>query len=286
MCSKHGIGGSMMNLGEKLRQRRQELGLSQRQLCGEQITRNMLSQIENGSAMPSLETLQYLAAQLEKPVSFFLEECARVSENQDRMEQARTAYRAGDMQGVLNLLDGYRFPDDDFDEERKLLYLLALQKLAEQALDRGQRIYAGELLRRGDVILADSLYGEAVLRQQTMLQACAVSRTGTVQRENFPSLDQELLLRAEAAMESGDAARCAVLLEAVEAQHTARWNFLRGEAYFARQQYKMAAECYHRAEEDGDRRIPERLEVCYRELGDFRQAYEYACRRREKQATR
>ena len=54
-----------MELGEKLRQARLEAGFSQRQLCGEEITRNMLSQIEHGTAKPSMKTLQFLAARLE-----------------------------------------------------------------------------------------------------------------------------------------------------------------------------------------------------------------------------
>ena len=70
-----------MELGQKLRLARQEAGLSQRQLCGEVITRNMLSQIENGSAKPSMETLRYLAGRLGKSVSFFLEEDAVLSSN-------------------------------------------------------------------------------------------------------------------------------------------------------------------------------------------------------------
>jgi transcriptional regulator with XRE-family HTH domain len=63
-----------MELGEKLKQARLEAGVSQRQLCGEVITRNMLSRIENGFARPSMDTLRYLAAQLGKPMSYFLEE--------------------------------------------------------------------------------------------------------------------------------------------------------------------------------------------------------------------
>ena len=63
-----------MELGQLLKQARLEAGLSQRQLCGDEITRNMLSQIENGSAKPSMETLRYFATQLGKPISFFLEE--------------------------------------------------------------------------------------------------------------------------------------------------------------------------------------------------------------------
>ena len=68
-----------MTLGEKLKQARLEAGLSQRQLCGEEVTRNMLSQIENGVAMPSMGTLSYFARQLGKPVSFFLEEAISLS---------------------------------------------------------------------------------------------------------------------------------------------------------------------------------------------------------------
>ncbi len=65
-----------MELGEKIRKARQEAGLSQRQLCGEEITRNMLSLIENGAARPSVKTLRYLSQRLGKPLSYFLEEQA------------------------------------------------------------------------------------------------------------------------------------------------------------------------------------------------------------------
>ena len=77
-----------MELGSLLKQARLEAGLSQRQLCGEEITRNMLSRIENGSARPSMGTLRYLAARLGKPVSFFLGEAA-VSPNGACLTRAR-----------------------------------------------------------------------------------------------------------------------------------------------------------------------------------------------------
>jgi transcriptional regulator with XRE-family HTH domain len=63
-----------MTMGEKLRAARLEAGLSQRQLCQGLVTRNMLSQIENGSAKPSLPTLQVLAQRLNKNVQYFLED--------------------------------------------------------------------------------------------------------------------------------------------------------------------------------------------------------------------
>ena len=111
-----------MELGEKLRQARLEAGLSQRQLCGEEITRNMLSLIENGSAKPSMKTLQYLAGRLGKNVSFFLEETAVLSPNQQVMEQAEKALQAGQFDAVLAVLEDYRAPDGLFDG---LTYALA-----------------------------------------------------------------------------------------------------------------------------------------------------------------
>ncbi|MBQ8005809.1 MAG: helix-turn-helix transcriptional regulator, partial [Clostridia bacterium] len=59
-----------MNIGEKIKNLRTSKLMTQKELAGEEITRNMLSQIENGSASPSLQTLRYLAARLGVPVGY------------------------------------------------------------------------------------------------------------------------------------------------------------------------------------------------------------------------
>ncbi len=53
-----------MKLGEKIREARVHAGMTQSELAGDFITRNMLSQIENGLAMPSLQTALYIADKL------------------------------------------------------------------------------------------------------------------------------------------------------------------------------------------------------------------------------
>ncbi len=53
-----------MKLGEKIRSARLSVGMTQAELAGDFITRNMLSQIENGLAMPSLQTALYIADRL------------------------------------------------------------------------------------------------------------------------------------------------------------------------------------------------------------------------------
>ena len=125
-----------MELGQRLRQARLEAGLSQRQLCGEEITRNMLSLIENGTAKPSMDTLRYLAARLGKPMGYFLEEQVVTSPNQAVMDTARRAYTQGEYRACLETLADYQAPDGVFDPERWLLEALACIALAQQAQDQ------------------------------------------------------------------------------------------------------------------------------------------------------
>ena len=61
-----------MNIGTKIKELRISKGLTQSQLAGERITRNMLSCIESEKAMPSLETLFYIADRLSVPPSYLL----------------------------------------------------------------------------------------------------------------------------------------------------------------------------------------------------------------------
>ncbi len=63
-----------MTLGEKIRSLRQAQGITQSALCGDVVTRNMLSRIENGAALPSLFTLSHLAKALGVSAGYFLEE--------------------------------------------------------------------------------------------------------------------------------------------------------------------------------------------------------------------
>lgn len=135
-----------MHLGEKLRQARLEAGLSQRQLCGDTITRNMLSQIENGSANPSMATLQYLAGKLGKTVSYFLQEDAVLSPNPELLQQARQAYAAKKYQAVLNMAADYQAPDPLFDQEWHYLCALSALALAEQLAERSDWMGAVPLL--------------------------------------------------------------------------------------------------------------------------------------------
>ena len=272
-----------MELGQKLRLARQEAGLSQRQLCGEVITRNMLSQIENGSAKPSMETLRYLAGRLGKSVSFFLEEDAVLSPNCKVMEQAREALKKQDAAALRAALDGYQSPDDVFEEERKLLTIHCLVLEAEEAVRTGREIYAQELLDRAEEAARTALYFTEELSGKILLLK---SRLKSADLEaicrKLPSLDEVLILRAKGALAAGEFVRALHLLESVVDKSGADWNFLRGELYLIEKDYMQAAKCFHQAEEVMGQAVFSKLETCYREMENFQMAYTYACKQRNR----
>ncbi len=264
-----------MELGEKLRQARLEAGLSQRQLCGEEITRNMLSLIENGSAQPSMRTLQYLAARLGKSVSFFLEEAGSVSPNSARMLTLRQQFDAGDYAAAAQTLETYQSPDAIFDREKALLQSLTYLSLASQAIAEKRNLYALELLAKAEI--PQFYCADNIRRQRLLLLGQLPGQRITGQ---LPSLDEELLLRAQDALADGDPHRAAQLLDVAEDQKTSRWNLLRGESYLEQKQYSSAVHCFCQAEASFPKETAPKLEQCYRELGDYKKAYEYACKQR------
>ena len=258
-----------MEFGKRLKEVRLALGLSQRELCGDEITRNMLSQIENGSAKPSMDTLKYLAARLGKPVSYFLEEETVTSPNQAVMASAREARRTGDWRDVLSALEGYRGRDPLFDEEKGLLKFCALLDGAENAINDGKKPYARDLLEQAGEIR--TIYRKDMERRYGLLMLRAGGKA------ELPCIDEELLIRAEHAE---DPIRAAARLDAVENQESPRWNLLRGMAYLEAGEYEKAARCLTAAEGDYPKETIPRLEQCYRELEDYKMAYLYACKQK------
>lgn len=260
-----------MELGVRLRQARLEAGLSQRQLCGEEITRNMLSQIENGSARPSVDTLRYLAARLGKPVSYFLEEQVEVSPNQAVMEQARNA--AG--QAVLDILAQYQPPDEIFDREKWLLEALTCLDLARQALEDGKKEYARALLEQAESAGSHTPYYTPETQRRRQLLAFDAGLVDRIEPDR-----RELTLLAKAFLENNAPAKCIGILQAMDALDE-RHHLLLAQAYLQISQYENAIEHFLQAEACDPRSVYAGLEQCCSALEDYKMAYFYACKQRE-----
>lgn len=266
-----------MELGQRIKAARLEAGLSQRQLCGEACTRNMLSLIESGRAKPSMETLRYFARQLGRPLSWFLEETV-ASPNQLVMEKAEKALRDGDFPGGLELLGDYRGPDPVFDGARYALEIAFLLELAERAVGQGKLPYARGLLDRVARAGENTVYPWD--RQRWLLLRFAAGEDARELVQALTGMEDRLLLLAKAAMDSGEPERAVIYLSAADNREP-RCYLLHGQALLAQKEYTAAAQLLQVAEEQFPAVCLPALELCYRELGNFEMAYRYACKARQ-----
>jgi len=203
-----------MTLGEKIRQRRRQLHLTQEALAGESITRILISRIESGDVNPSLETLKYLAARLGVPAGYLL------TEEDDLLqfllpkikEELRDKYRTGDDTGVFALCEQY----DLHDEETCLILCECAVRLGRRAYERGATAEASDWFDRAlSFAEATSYHTEFVLGEAVLCKAMLAEMTGdhpAVYLDSYAetlgravNLDRYLLLRFFSDMENGTA---------------------------------------------------------------------------------
>ena len=126
-----------MNVGERIRELRLSKMLTQADLAGDQITRNMLCTIERGAALPSLPTVCYIAERLNVPVGYLL------SEERDElayrkmtaMPNVRRALAAEDFEGAFAIINSAF--GDAYDDEIALIRAECEYRIAKMAFDHG-----------------------------------------------------------------------------------------------------------------------------------------------------
>ena len=224
-----------------------------------------------------MDTLRYLAAKLEKSLGYFLDEEAVSLPNLAVIRRAREAWAAENWAQVIRELEDYRGSDEIFDPEKDMLKVLGYLGMARAALEEDRRRYALELLAR---VEPKGYLAKELERRKLLLLARAGGEVFDGLEGLLPPLDEELRVRAAGALEKGAADRAAALLDAAEDRRASEWLMLRGRVFMALEEYAKAAECLEKTGDPGRLGL---LEICYREMGDFRKAYYYACQQREKE---
>lgn len=142
----------MASLGKRIRERRKELGLTQQQLGGKDLTKGFISLVEKDRARPSVETLVLLAERLQRPVSYFLDQGNPMSLKaaQAALSVAWVAVKQGDytraaesFQEALTLARGHHDQGIEAESHIGLGFALASLRqldLARQNVERGSRL--------------------------------------------------------------------------------------------------------------------------------------------------
>lgn len=143
-------------LGEKIRAARRELRMTQAELAGTDFTKSFISQVEKGFARPSIKSLQIIAARLNKPIGYFLDDtqiappAPAPAKEEHMFQSARALSRDGHHQDALalyeQLLESVAKTEHDlraraYAEMAQTLWVLDRKLEAVRALEQAIELY-------------------------------------------------------------------------------------------------------------------------------------------------
>lgn len=104
-----------MNIGKKIKELRTKKLMTQAELAGDVVTRNMLSCIENGSAQPSLGTLKHIATKLGVPMGYLLadESEENLYTKMSEIKDIKNAYISGNYRICRDMCMNTQIEGDD-----------------------------------------------------------------------------------------------------------------------------------------------------------------------------
>ncbi len=141
-------------VGEKVKATRKALNMTQSELAGSELSKSMLSQIENNVSNPSFKTLQYLAGRLNKPVSYFLDD--------DSLSQTYSPLNSNENNNVINTITAL-IDEDNLDAAQDMLSEYAVNEsgnskiAADLMFKLGIRLIKKNSIKKGRAYLGLSI---------------------------------------------------------------------------------------------------------------------------------
>ncbi len=187
-------------LGKKIKDLRLEKKMTQAELAGDTITRNMLSQIENGVAQPSVSTIIELSEKLDVPTEYFFSESGDLDSFRKigAISKIRKLFAAGEYGKCLSRLDALGVSDDETE------YLFARANFERGISYYREGLLAGacEYFRAAIEHANKTVYADkdfCVLAKQYLCAACFV-RSQTPEDEELDCMTlREMDLKADLA---------------------------------------------------------------------------------------
>lgn len=286
-----------MTLGEKIKAARLERHMTQKDVVGDYITRNMLSKIENGSATPSVKTLEYLAGALGLPAGYFMSESGGDELTPGDVCSARQLFRDGAYDGCIQVLEALDM-DGGYRDEALMLLSRAKISLSKNAMVDGRYEEAIRLAQEAVAHNDESLYVSAAFRTEALLliARCTMELGGDFMRAldayQAAYQDQGLgefyrLTMAEYYIMQGELDSAKKEMDSISRLSEATkpaYLMLQGQMEIKDNQYEQAAKQLEKAEQLARTTgssyflssLYAMLEECYREMEDFKKAYHYA----------
>ena len=160
-----------MNIGEKIKKLRLEKMMTQAELSGERVTRNMLSLIEKGKAVPSLQTLDYIASRLNVSVAFLLanEREEKMLVKYSKISDIRLAFKNKSYRLCVDMCKRLGRNSESRDEEIKLITAESSLEIAKEEIYNGRVRFAWTALDDAVLFASETMYNTKHIEAQAWI---------------------------------------------------------------------------------------------------------------------
>lgn len=271
-----------MTIGEKIKQARLEKKMTQSDVADDKLTRNMISAIESGKALPSLDTLMHITEKLELPVAYLLSDENDVStyRKNEMISDVRAAFAERRYEDCISLIEQIGAMDYE------LAYLMAYSnfELGSAFARRGSFMSAERHLALAEEYARKTVYDTRAVEFKIPLYMSFVKNV------NAPLLDLDIDAFYSAADETSDLEFFKYVCNDTEysykhpffKKHIAAKLKMRERKY-----YEAIAILLEIAESRGSFEynaylmygVYSDLDSCYKQIHDFENAYKYAEKR-------
>lgn len=159
-----------LELGKKIKEARIARKMTQSEVVGDFITRNMLSQIESGTATPSINTLKYLSRVLDVPLFVLMSDHTEQTEQKEEailvLNRAKSLLTKGAYEKVLQMEKDY--PDQLFDEF-SAIFSHACLGLARQFLQTDNYQEAARFSQKAIEYADKGIYANATIKSEGII---------------------------------------------------------------------------------------------------------------------
>ncbi len=162
-------------LGKKIKEARLAKKMTQSDVVGDFITRNMLSQIESGTAYPSIKTLEYLAGVLEIPLKNLVDEKSiSGSETKETsiftiLGQSKAEYLNKSYESAINKMSPMAIPENELYDEACAILSLSHLGLAYKLEEKNKLREAAGEARLAEKFSTSGIYANRETRTSALL---------------------------------------------------------------------------------------------------------------------
>ncbi|MBR0596322.1 helix-turn-helix domain-containing protein [Sinanaerobacter chloroacetimidivorans] len=158
-----------VELGKRIKEARIAKKMTQSEVVGNFITRNMLSQIESGTATPSIKTLAYLSRILDVPLIQLMPDQFMPDQGDDALsvlDKAKNLLAAKNYGKLLELEEEY---PPQFYDEFCAIFSYAYLNLSKECLHSGDYPKAALYSQKAAIYSEKGIYANATVKSESIM---------------------------------------------------------------------------------------------------------------------